>query len=55
VKIIKRILVVFVVVFALWYVATRPQEAAGAVQWAFGVVLGAGEAVVRFFTTLTGS
>ena len=54
-KIIKRIVVVFVIVLALWYVATRPQEAAGAVQWAFGLIVSAGEAVVRFFTTLTSS
>ncbi|MDL9979927.1 hypothetical protein [Microbacterium candidum] len=54
-KIIKRIAIVFVVAFALFFVATRPQEAAAAVQGAVGIVWGAGQAVVHFFSSLAAS
>lgn len=54
-KILKRIVIVFVIAFALFYVATRPQDAANAVHSAVAMVWGAGEAVVHFFTSLAGS
>jgi uncharacterized membrane protein len=55
VKILKRIVIVFVIAFALFYLVTRPQEAANAVHGAVAMVWGAGQAVVNFFTSLAGS
>ena len=52
VKWVKRILVGLVVVFALFYMITRPEDAAGAVQGAVAAVWGGVEAVGRFFTSL---
>lgn len=51
-KWVKRILVGLVVVFALFYMITRPEDAAGAVQGAVAAVWGGVEAVGRFFTSL---
>jgi hypothetical protein len=55
VKILKRIVIVLVVAFALFYLVTRPQEAANAIHTAVAMVWGAGEAVVHFFTSLASS
>ena len=52
VKLIKRILIVLVIAFAVFYLVTRPQDAANAVQGAFGAVWGAGVAVTDFFVAL---
>jgi hypothetical protein len=52
VKWVKRILVGLVVLFALFYLVTRPEDAANAVQGAFAAVWGGVEAVGRFFTSL---
>jgi hypothetical protein len=45
--------VVLVVVFALFYLFTRPADAADAVKSAFGAVGNGLDAVVTFFTSLT--
>jgi hypothetical protein len=52
VKWVKRILLGLVVLFALFYLVTRPEDAANAVQGAFAAVWGGVEAVGRFFTSL---
>lgn len=54
-KIVKRVAIIFVIAFAVFYVLLRPQDAANAVQAAIGAVFGAGAAVVHFFTALAGS
>lgn len=51
-KLVKRIVVVLVIAFAAFYLITRPQDAANAVQGAIGAVWGAGTAVVDFFMAL---
>lgn len=51
-KIIKRIVLVLVIAFAAFYLITRPQDAADAVQGAVGAVWGAGVAVVDFLMAL---
>lgn len=51
-KWVKRIAVGLVVVFALFYMVTRPEDAAGAVQGAFAAVWSATESVGRFFSSL---
>lgn len=52
VKLVKRILIAAVIVFAVFYVVTRPQDAAGAVEGAIGAVWNAAAAVGTFFTSL---
>jgi hypothetical protein len=52
VKWVKRIVVGLAVVFALFYLITRPEAAADAVQGAFAAVFAGAEAVGRFFTSL---
>lgn len=47
---IKRILLVLVVAFVLFYLFTRPEAAAEAVR----TFLGAFESIGRFFTSLAG-
>ena len=51
-KWVKRILLGLVVLFALFYLVTRPEDAANAVQGAFAAVWGGVEAVGRVFTSL---
>ncbi|WP_426325268.1 hypothetical protein [Microbacterium sp. E-13] len=51
-KLVKRIVLVLVIAFAAFYLITRPQDAANAVQGAVGAVVGAGVAVVDFFVAL---
>lgn len=51
-KLVKRIVLVLVIAFAAFYLITRPQDAANAVQGAIGAVWGAGVAVVDFFVAL---
>lgn len=53
-KIVRRILIGAVIVFAVFYVIARPQDAANAVQGAVGAVVGAFEAVWNFFVALVG-
>ena len=52
VKWVKRILIAAVVVFAIFYVVTRPEDAATAVEGATAAVWSGVEAVGRFFTSL---
>jgi hypothetical protein len=52
VKLVKRIAFVLVIAFAVFYLVTRPQDAANAVQGAVGAVWGAGVAVTEFFGAL---
>lgn len=52
VKLVKRIAIGLVIAFAVFYLVTRPQDAANAVQGAFGAVWGAGVAVTNFFVAL---
>ncbi|HEU0180621.1 hypothetical protein ACWEOH_05860 [Agromyces sp. NPDC004153] len=51
-KWVKRILIAAVVIFAVFYVVTRPQDAASAVEGAVGAVWNAGAAIGQFFTSL---
>ncbi len=51
-KWVKRIALVLVVLFALFYLITRPEDAASAVETAVGAVWSGVEAVGRFFTSL---
>jgi steroid 5-alpha reductase family enzyme len=52
VKLVKRLLIALVIVFAVFYLVTRPQDAANAVQGAVSAVWGAGVAVTQFFGAL---
>jgi hypothetical protein len=52
VKWVKRIVIGLAVVFALFYLVTRPEDAATAVQAAVGAVVDGAQAVGRFFTSL---
>lgn len=52
VKWIKRILLALVVIFALFYLFTRPNDAADAVRGAFGAVGKGVDSVMTFFTSL---
>lgn len=49
---LRRILVLAVVLFAGFYLVTRPVEAAGAVRGLFTAVGAAFNSIVRFFTAL---
>lgn len=52
VKFVKRLLVGVVIAFVLFYVITRPEEAANAVQAVWSWILGAVTAVGSFFVEL---
>ena len=52
VKWVKRIVIGLVVVFAFFYLITRPEDAATAVEGAVGAVWTGVEAVGTFFTKL---
>ncbi|WP_243061865.1 hypothetical protein [Humibacter sp. RRB41] len=54
-KIVRRVVMVLIIAFALFYIIARPQDAANAVQVAVGAVFAAGTAVMNFFTALAGS
>ncbi|MGW9629496.1 hypothetical protein ACWGST_02240 [Agromyces sp. NPDC055520] len=51
-KWLKGIAVALVVIFALFYLISRPEDAANVVQSAFGAVVSAAESVGTFFTSL---
>ena len=51
-KWVKRIVIALVVVFAFFYMITRPKDAANAVEGAVGAVWSGVEAVGRFFSSL---
>jgi hypothetical protein len=50
---VKRLVVLLLVIFALFYLVTRPNDAADAVRSAFTAVGNGLNAVVTFFTSLT--
>ncbi|HEY9294386.1 MAG TPA: hypothetical protein VIP98_24150 [Microlunatus sp.] len=52
-KWIKRLVVALVVIFALFYLFTRPTDAADAVRSAFGAVGTGMDAVMTFFSSLS--
>jgi len=52
-KWIKRIIVLLVVIFALFYLFTRPTDAAAAVKSAFSAVGNGLNSIVTFFSSLT--
>jgi len=49
---LKKVLLLLVVGFAAFYLLTRPEGAANAVEDAAGAVIEAFEAIARFFTSL---
>ena len=51
-KWVKPLVLTLVVVFALFYLVTRPEDAANAVQGAVDAVFNGAQAVGRFFTSL---
>lgn len=53
-KYVKKVLLALVVLFAAFYIVTRPEDAADSVRWVFRGVQGAFDAIVRFFTSLVG-
>jgi uncharacterized membrane protein len=52
VKIIKRVIIGLVIAFAVFYLVTRPVDAANAVQGAIGAVWSAGAAIFAFLGQL---
>jgi len=54
VKIVKRVIIGLVIAFAVFYLVTKPQEAAGAVQGVIAALWSAGVAIVDFFVALIG-
>lgn len=54
VKHVKKAALVLVVLFCLFYLISRPQDAAGAVRGAVDAVVGAILAIFTFLSTLAG-
>lgn len=52
-KWVKRLVLALVVIFALFYLITRPEDAAGAVKSAVEAVWGAVQSIGTFFTSLS--
>lgn len=53
-KWVKKIVLILIVTFAVFYLITRPEDAAGAVRGAFVAVADAGSSIMTFFTSLSG-
>jgi hypothetical protein len=53
-KWVKKILLVLVIVFAVYYLISRPNDAAHAVRGLFTWLSGAVTAIFSFFTSLAG-
>ena len=53
-KLVKRAVLALAIAFAVFYLVTRPEDAANAVQGLIGAIWGAGVAVVDFFVALAG-
>ncbi len=53
-KWVKRLVLALVVIFALFYLITRPTDAANVVRTAAGAVWAAASAIGTFFTSLAG-
>ena len=49
---LKKALLLLVVLFAVFYLLTRPEGAASAVEGAAAAIIGAFESMARFFTSL---
>lgn len=50
----RKIIFVIFAVFALFYLVTRPEDAAAAVRTAFGALAKAFNSIIVFFTSLAG-
>jgi hypothetical protein len=50
---VRKILVLLVVTFAVFYLVTRPEDAAAAVRGAFLALAKAFSAIIVFFTSLS--
>ena len=53
-KWVRKIVLLLVVTFAVFYLVTRPTDAATAVRGAFGALAKAFSSIILFFTTLAG-
>lgn len=53
-KWVRKILLLFVVVFAVFYLVTRPEDAAAAVRTLFFALAHVFNSIVTFFTSLAG-
>lgn len=51
---VKKVVFVLVILFAGYYLITKPEDAADAVRGVFLWVAGAVSAIFRFFTSLAG-
>jgi hypothetical protein len=49
---LKKVLLLLVVLFAAFYLLTRPEGAANAVEDGAGAIIEAFESIARFFTSL---
>jgi hypothetical protein len=50
---VRKILVLLVVTFAVFYLVTRPEDAAAAVRGAFNALAKAFSSIIVFFTSLS--
>jgi hypothetical protein len=53
-KWVRKVILLLVVTFAVFYLVTRPEDAATAVRGAFGALANAFSSIILFFTTLAG-
>jgi hypothetical protein len=53
-KWVRKILLLLVVTFAVFYLVTRPQDAAAAVRTLFVAIAKAFQSIIVFFTSLAG-
>lgn len=53
-RFVKRVLLVLVIGFCLFYLVQQPQSAAAAVRTVFGAVGRAFQSIMTFFTSLAG-
>ena len=51
---VRKLVVVLVVTFAVFYLVTRPEDAAAAVRGLFGALSTAFRSIIVFFTSLAG-
>ena len=53
-KWVKKIILVLAVTFAVFYLVTRPEDAAAAVRNVFAALANAFSSIITFFTSLAG-
>jgi hypothetical protein len=53
-KLFKKLLLLLLVIFAGFYLVTRPEDAAGAVRDVFDAMATAFGSIITFFTSLAG-